>query len=366
MPQRIMATRNFPNDSSSPPRPSVGSKDRSPAPLPAFVEPQLATLVTHVPEDSGWLHELKFDGYRLLCRIDRDRVTFLTRNAQDWTARFAELAQAARQLPARQAIIDGEIIALEEDGSHNFQRLQNSFRAGGLRLLYYAFDLLYRDGRDLRAAPLLERKALLQRLVAHRGKASIDERIRYSEHWIGGAKKLLDEACKAGLEGIVAKRIDEPYRSGRGRSWLKIKCVRRQEFVIGGFTDPAGARAGFGALLGVHDANGALRYAGKVGTGFDDQTLHDLHCLLRKHERPSMPFTQRPGSGRLRGVHWVEPSLVGEVAFTGWTSDGLLRHPSFHGLREDKSPGEIIRETAEPAPRKVSREGAPRRRRRNH
>jgi bifunctional non-homologous end joining protein LigD len=344
--------------SSAPPPARVGkaATSHTAVPMPAFVEPQLATLVDSVPQESGWAYELKFDGYRLLCRIDGRRVTLLTRNAQDWTARFGELAQAATRLPARQAIIDGEIVALDEHGSHNFQRLQNSFRAGGLRLLYYAFDLLYRDGRDLRGVPLLDRKKLLQRLLTPPAKVRGEELIRYSEHWIGDGKNLFARACQAGLEGIVAKRANEPYRSGRGHSWLKVKCAKRQEFVIGGFTDPAGARAGFGALLlGVYDERGALRYAGKVGTGFDDQTLHDLHRMLRHHERSSTPFTTLPRNVRVRGVHWVEPGLVAEVVFTGWTSEGLLRHPSFQGLREDKPAGEIIREIAEPAPRKTSR-----------
>ncbi len=326
--------------------------------LPKFVEPQLATLVTAVPEEPGWLHELKFDGYRLFCRIDNRRVSVLTRNAQDWTARFGVLTQAATRLPARQAIIDGEIVAVDDDGSQSFQRLQNSLRDGNAaRLVYYAFDILYLDGRDLRAAPLLERKKLLQRLLSHGVKARHDQLIRYSEHWMGRGKKLFAEACRAGLEGIVAKRSDEPYRSGRSRSWLKIKCSKSQEFVIGGFTDPAGARAGFGALLlGVHDQSGALRYTGKVGTGFDQSTLRDLYLRLKEHERVSTPFVASPRRARARGVHWVEPKLVGEVVFTGWTSDGLVRHPSFKGLREDKPAREISCEVAAPIPPKASSE----------
>jgi len=346
---------------------SSRTKNRAMSPdetsLPKFVAPQLATLVGGVPEDPGWLHELKYDGYRLFCRIDHGRVSVLTRNAQDWTARFGVLAQAAIQLPARQAIIDGEIVAVDDDGSQSFQRLQNSLRDGAAtRLAYYAFDLLYLDGRDLRAAPLLERKKLLQRFISRGVKERNNQLIRYSEHWIGGGKELFAGACKAGLEGIVAKRIDEPYRSGRSRSWLKIKCSKSQEFVIGGFTDPAGARVGFGALLlGVHDQSGALRYAGRVGTGFDDLTLRDLHIRLKKHQRRLTPFVGAPRSAGAGGVHWVEPKLVGEVFFTGWTSDGLLRHPSFKGLREDKPAGEISREVAAPIPPKASSEAKKRR-----
>ena len=349
-------------------RAATGSKKHgaTPAPdvpLPKFVEPQLATLVAAVPEGPGWLHELKFDGYRLFCRIDNRRISVLTRNAQDWSARFEVLTQAARQLPARQAIIDGEIVAFDDDGSHSFQRLQNSLRDGAAaRLAYYAFDLLYLDGRDLRREPLIERKKLLQRFISRGAKGRNTPLIRYSEHWIGRGEEIFAEACKTGLEGVIAKRVDEPYRSGRNHSWLKIKCSKSQEFVIGGFTDPAGARVGFGALLlGVHDRSGALRYAGRVGTGFDDVTLRDLHARLRKHERRLTPFVGAPRSAGAGGVHWVEPKLVGEVAFTGWTSDGLLRHPSFRGLREDKPAGEISRDVAAPMPAKASSENKKRR-----
>jgi bifunctional non-homologous end joining protein LigD len=187
--------------------------------------------------------------------------------------------------------------------------------------------------------------------------------IRYSEHWIGRGQELFAKACQAGIEGILAKRTHESYRSGRSHSWLKIKCSKRQEFVIGGFTDPTGARVGFGALLlGVYDESGALRYAGKVGTGFDDDTLQHLHRRLKKYERRSTPFTGAPRGTNFRGVHWVEPKLVGEVVFTGWTSDGLLRHPSFKGLREDKPAGGITREVAAPTPQKTFTEAGKRRR----
>jgi bifunctional non-homologous end joining protein LigD len=322
--------------------------------MPKFVAPQLATLVTAVPENAGWLHELKFDGYRLFCRIDKGGASVLTRNALDWSARFGVLTQAAKQLPARQAIIDGEIVAVDDDGSQSFQRLQNSLRdRDATHLVYYAFDLLYLNGRDLRAAPLLERKKVLRQFIARAAKERRAQLIRYSEHRIGRGKELFAEACKAGLEGIIAKRADEPYRSGRSRSWLKIKCSKSQEFVIGGFTDPAGARVGFGALLlGIHDKSGALRYAGRVGTGFDDYTLQELYLRLKNHERRSTPFVGAPKSAGSGGVHWVEPKFVGEVVFAGWTSDGLLRHPSFKGLREDKPAGDVSREVAATAPRK--------------
>ena len=322
--------------------------------MPEFIEPQLATLVTEAPEGSAWLHELKFDGYRIFCRIDGGRVSLLTRHRQDWTARFAVLAEAAKKLPGRQAILDGELVALAEDGVQDFQLLQNALRLGRpAHLVYYAFDLLHLDGRALRDLPLLERKKTLQRLMSGDAKAGDGSVIRYSEHFIGDGRELLAKACGAGLEGIVSKRVDEPYRSGRSRSWLKIKCSKRQEFVIAGFTDPAGARVGLGALLlGVYDDAGALRYAGKVGTGFDDETLIDLRSRLDKLERAATPFVAAPKGTVFRGIHWVEPKLAGEVVFTGWTADGLLRHPSFKGLREDKPAGEIVRERAADPPLK--------------
>ena len=329
--------------------------------MPAFIAPQLATLVNDVPEGAQWLHELKFDGYRIICRIDDGQVSLLTRNAQDWTGRFAVVADAAKRLPVRQAIIDGEVVAMQKNGTHSFQLLQNSLRGGaGTRLIYYAFDLLYLDGRDLRQVSLVERKELLEKNVSGRAKTTDTAVIRYSKHWTGHGKELLAKACARGLEGIVAKGIDDPYRSGRGRSWLKIKCSKSQEFVIGGFTDPAGTRVGFGALLlGFYDESGALRYAGRVGTGFDDRGLRDLSTRLEKLARKSTPFAAAPKSADFKAVHWVEPSLVCEVAFTGWTADGLLRHPAFKGLREDKPAREITREVA--APLTLARRGGKRR-----
>lgn len=314
--------------------------------MPDFVAPQLATLVDAVPEGNAWLHELKFDGYRLLCRIDNGSVTVLTRTAQNWTDRFGVVVDAAKKLPARQLLIDGEVVAVTDDGKPSFQLLQNSLRgADASRLIYYGFDLLWLDGRDLRGMPLVERKQILAKILSGAKKTAI----RYSEHWIGRGQTLFEKACKTGLEGIVAKRLNAPYRSGRVRSWLKIKCSKSQEFVIGGFTDPAGARTGFGALLlGIHDDRGALLYAGRVGTGFDDRALRDLRARLKPLERRSTPFASLPKSAGFKKVHWVEPKLVCEVVFAAWTSDRLLRHPSFKGLREDKPAREISREVAAP------------------
>jgi bifunctional non-homologous end joining protein LigD len=321
--------------------------------LPKFIAPQLATLVSAVPEGEKWLHELKLDGYRILCRIDNGRASLLTRNAQDWTSRFGALAQAAEKLDARQAFLDGEVVAADDKGRYSFQLLQNSLKGGdSTDLVYYAFDVLHLDGRDLRAAPLLERKQLLQRLLSFNPKAQSAGALRYSEHWIGQGTRLFNKACEMGLEGIISKRVDASYRSGRGQDWLKVKCSKNQEFVIGGFTDPAGARVGFGALLlGVHDDGGSLRYIGRVGTGFNDRMLRDLRARLDKLKRKSPPFANPPKGAEAKGAHWVEPTLVGEVVFTEWTSDGLLRHPSFKGLREDKPATQIEQEVAAPLPR---------------
>jgi len=314
--------------------------------LPAFVRPQLATLVDSVPQGDEWLHEVKFDGYRELCRIDEGRAVFLTREGQDWTSRFGSLVEAAQNLPVRRALLDGEVVALEEDGKTNFQLLQNSLKRNNTAtLVYFVFDLLYLDGWDLTRSPLRERKSILQQILKPKRKEKVSNALRCSEHWIGQGVKLFEESCRQGLEGIVSKKADQPYRSGRGRDWLKVKCSKNQEFVIGGFTEPAGSRSGLGALLvGVYDASGNLLYAGKVGTGFTQQSLKELRSRLNLLERDSPPFINAPRGAEARGVHWVEPKLVGAVAFTEWTADNLLRHPSFQGLRDDKPAAQVTRE----------------------
>jgi bifunctional non-homologous end joining protein LigD len=314
--------------------------------LPAFVRPQLAILVDSVPQGDEWVHEIKFDGYRVLCRIDKGRVTFLTREGQDWTRRFGSLVDAAKLLPVDQAFLDGEVVALEENGTTNFQLLQNSLRQNDTAtLVYFVFDLLYLDGRNLIRSPLRDRKKLLERILKPKRTSKTPGPLRYSEHCIGQGEELYQESCRKGLEGIVSKKADQPYRSGRGHDWLKIKCSRNQEFVIGGFTEPAGSRSGLGALLvGVHDEQGNLLYAGKVGTGFTRQSLNDLRSRLDSLQRKSPPFINPPKGSEARGVHWVEPKLVGAVAFAEWTTDNLLRHPSFQGLREDKPAMEVTRE----------------------
>jgi bifunctional non-homologous end joining protein LigD len=299
-----------------------------------------------VPQGYEWLHEIKFDGYRILCRIDNKRAKFLTREAQDWTGRFGALVETAQGLPIRQGLLDGEVVALEENGTTNFQLLQNSLKQNDTAtLVYFVFDLLYLDGWDLTRSPLRDRKKILEQILKPKRAKKAPNSLRYSEHWIGQGDELYQESCRKGLEGIISKKADQPYRSGRGRDWLKIKCSKNQEFVIGGFTEPAGSRSGLGALLvGVHDEQGNLLYAGRVGTGFTQQSLKELRSRLNSLERDSPPFINSPKGAEARGVHWVEPRLVGAVAFAEWTTDNLLRHPSFQGLREDKPAAQVTRE----------------------
>jgi bifunctional non-homologous end joining protein LigD len=317
---------------------------RRPAHLPPF-RAQLALLVEDAPDEAGWVHEVKYDGFRIGCAVEGGRASLVSRTGKDWTARFPEVAAAARALPVRSALLDGELAALLPDGRTSFQALQNAFSAGARpALAYFVFDLLHLDGEDLARRPLVERKAALARLLgAGRGV------VRYAPHVEGGGAEVFREACRLGLEGIVSKRAGETYRPGRNGSWVKTKCVLRQELVLGGFTEPAGAaREGIGALLvGFHEG-GALRFAGKVGTGFTNAQARALRARLDRLRTPECPFDPRPSGPAVRGASWVRPELVCEVAFTEWTGDGKIRHPSFQGLREDKRAAEVVRERASP------------------
>jgi len=296
------------------------------APLPKFVPVERATLVKNVPEGDDWLHEIKFDGYRVLARRDGKRVTLASRNQQDWTHRFASVADAVAALPAERALLDGEVVVLDAHGVSSFAALQQELSAG----------------RDLTQVPLVERKALLEKLLAGADPAHV----RLSAHQQGAGPELYALACRQVLEGVVSKRRDAPYRGGKGHDWVKTKCLDRQEMVISGFTEPSGSRQGFGALLlGYFEKRRTLVYAGRVGTGFSDEVLRDLHRKLRRIERATAPFRNPPSE---RNVHWVEPTLVAEVEFTEWTRDGLLRHPVFLGLREDKPATDVVRERADP------------------
>lgn len=313
------------------------------AAMPDALRLQLATLVKSPPEGDQWLHEIKFDGYRIVCRIDRGQARLITRGDQDWTNRMPTIAATAAKLPVERAIIDGEVVALEPNGVSSFQKLQNAFRDQRAKeLVYYAFDLLYLDGHDLRGARLEERKAILANLLDHNTSAG---QIRYTEHLEGHGQKFFSEACRMALEGIISKRRDRPYVAGRGYDWVKSKCVRREEFVIGGFTDPAGARHGLGALLvGYYNGPDQMKYAGKVGTGFSDKLLGELKERLQALEQHESPFDDFPARLKPHNAHWVAPELVGQVEFSSWTDDGRLRHPSFQGLREDKSPKSVRRD----------------------
>lgn len=322
-------------------------------PLPDFVAPELATLVDRPPKGEGWVHEIKIDGYRAYCRRDGDEVRFLTRTGLDWTRRFRTLVNSVKSIPAPQFALDGEITVLDGDGVSSFSALQEAQSADDQRpLTFLVFDLLHLDGYDLRDATLLERKRLLADLL---GRAPAKGPVRYSDHVEATGSTVFQHACEMALEGVVSKQADQPYRSGRGGAWLKSKCVARQEFVIIGFTHPKAGSRGIGALLlGYHDDGGVV-YAGRVGTGFADRASRELRAKLERLKTPTAAAKVPPAARR--GVFWVKPELMGEVEFLAWTPDGLLRHPSFQGLREDKKPAEIIREkpdvtrASKPAPK---------------
>jgi bifunctional non-homologous end joining protein LigD len=303
-------------------------------------QPQLATLVKAAPDGDEWLHEIKYDGYRIGCLVEGRRAQLISRNGKDWTDSFPPIAAAAGRLGVKRALLDGEAAITTADGRTSFQSLQNWFAGGGEGLVYFAFDLLALEGEpDLAARPLEERKELLRRLLAAAGGGCI----RFSDHVVGGGPRFLAAACARGLEGIVSKRRGDPHRPGRTTGWLKSKCVQRQELVIGGFTDPEGTRAGLGALLVGHREGGALRFAGKVGTGFTQASALALRKRLDALEIDECPFRPRP-AGLGKRAHWVRPELVAEVEFGEWTGDGKVRHSSFQGLREDKSAREVVRE----------------------
>jgi bifunctional non-homologous end joining protein LigD len=313
------------------------------AALPPQVRPALATHAPSAPEGDQWLHEIKFDGYRMICRIDQQQVQFLSRNAKDWTDKLGEIVAASGSLPVQQAILDGEVVAFAADGTTSFQALQNAIGQSPGEIAYYVFDLIYLDGYDLTHVRLDQRKELLATLLS--ASSSAEGRIQYSDHVVGDGPHVFAEACKMGVEGIISKRRDRPYRPGRTTNWLKIKCLQREEFVVGGFTNPSSSRVGFGALLlGYYDPRGKLVYAGRVGTGFTEQTLRDLHRRLRSRETKESPFEVIPPKESGRDVHWVQPELVVQVEFASWTGDGVLRHPSYQGLREDKFPREVVRD----------------------
>lgn len=315
-----------------------------PGDLPTFVEPQLATLVTAAPSGNEWIHEIKYDGYRTLARLEAGRVRWMTRSGLDWSDRFASLSPAVEALPCRSVLLDGEVVVLRPDGTSSFQDLQKALSEGGSDSMhYFAFDLLHVDGLDLRSCAQDERKEVLRVLIGRRRGL-----LRYSDHVDGQGDAFHRKACRAHLEGIISKRRDLPYRSGRSNQWLKTKCALAQEFVVAGFTRPGGSRVGLGALvLGVRE-RGRFRHVGRVGTGFDRAALRRFRVLLEPLRIETAPFDAPVSSAASRGVTWVRPRTVVEVSFTSWTADGLLRHPSFRGLREDKPAAHVVREGAVP------------------
>lgn len=311
-----------------------------PAPLPLALAPQLATLSSTVPRDAKqWAYEIKFDGNRLLARVDGDDVRLFTRNGHDWTSRLKSLAAEIRALGLGSAWLDGEIVILSDKGTTDFQALQNAFDRSKVEdIQYFVFDLPFFQGHDLRQVPLAERRALLKEVIA----VPAATRVRYSEAFEGMPDDLLAAACQMGLEGLIGKRVDAPYVCARAPSWIKLKCKQRQEFVICGFTATKGSRQGLGALLlGVHDETGKLHYAGSVGSGLDSRMLTKLIAMLTELEVPVCPFGKLPPRVVAR---WVKPKLVAEISFAEWTQEGRIRHPVFHALRADKAAGNVTRE----------------------
>ncbi len=323
-----------------------------PAPLPDSLKPQLATLVESVP-DGDWRYEIKFDGYRIMARIESGKVQLFTRNGHDWTAKMPQQAEALAALGLESAWLDGEVVVPNEEGTPDFQALQNAFEIGRSgTIIYYLFDLPYLNGMDLREAPLEERRAALSQLM----EANENELLRFSTDFTEQPESVLDSACQMKLEGLIGKRAGSTYVSKRSNSWVKIKCKNRQEFIIVGFTDPKGTRSGFGALLlGLHNDEGELHYAGKVGTGFNQATLKSLHAKLKPLKIDKSPLAKAPPAADVRGAHWLKPELMCEVAFAEMTRQGVIRHSVFHGLRSDKPAQAITHERPAKAPKAKSK-----------
>jgi len=311
--------------------------------LPSFIEPALATLVDKAPEAARFIHEIKFDGYRVQARLDGRKVKLLTRKGLDWTDKFPTVADTVAKLPADAALLDGELVSEDKDGISRFSLLQEDLKNRRHdRMVYYVFDLLHCDGANLRPLPLTERKARLGRLLSRARGA-----VRLSESLTERGPVLLKQACKIGLEGIVSKVADAPYRSGRSHEWLKAKCSDRQEFVVAGFTPSTADAHAVGALvLGVYK-RGKLQYAGRTGTGFTHEVARDLFRTLKTRQRKESPLEPVPKEERgRRGPIWVEPKMVVEVDFHGWTHGDRVRQASFQGVREDKPARLVVREKA--------------------
>ena len=312
--------------------------------LPDKQAPQLATVVDGPPEEDDWLTEIKFDGYRLLASVDQGEVRLLTRNGNDWTDRLPAVASAIAQLPVNSVRVDGELVALDKQGVSSFPALQTALSNGhDETLVFYLFDLLHLDGWDLRPCALRDRKQRLRLLRNWQGM------LRYSDHHEGDAARMRKAACQMKLEGIICKRADAPYRAGRSHDWLKVKCQGREEFLVLGWTEPAGSRTGLGSLhLGYYDESGGLHYAGGCGSGFSDELLGVLRERLNGLGNAPPQQLILAGEDLEPNIHWVKPDLVAETNFTSWSGAGRVRHAVFLGLRDDKSPHEVIREPADP------------------
>jgi bifunctional non-homologous end joining protein LigD len=311
--------------------------------MPTKIMPELATLVKSPPTDKDWIYEIKFDGYRLLSFIQKGKVKLITRNGINLTDKFTQLVNALEQLPVKSAIIDGELVALDKKGITKFQLLQNALEVGATaKLGYYIFDLLYYDGYDLSNVILKERKEQLKHISKSLNPKGM---IVFCEGLIGEPKSLLKKACRIGLEGLIGKRIASLYQNKRTKDWVKFKCIQRQEFVIAGFTNPEGKREYFGALLlGYYDNKGRLQYAGRVGTGFNQQLLKDIYQKMKPYIQSKSAFAKTKNIPDIKNTHWLKPHLIGEVDFKEWTNDNIVRQPSFEGLRLDKKPKEVIKE----------------------
>ncbi|KAA0968823.1 DNA ligase D [Pseudomonas sp. ANT_H12B] len=312
------------------------------AELPQLLKPELATLVEKAP-DGQWSYEIKFDGYRIMARIDHGEVKLFTRNGHDWTHKLPKQAEALAAMGLESAWLDGEMVVADEQGVPDFQALQNAFDSGHSdNIVYYLFDLPYLNGVDLRGVPVEERRVALATVL----KPNEDPQLRFSDAFGEEPEALLNSACQMQMEGLIGKRLGSPYVSRRSSDWIKLKCKHRQEFVVVGFTDPKGSRNAFGALLlGLHDRDsGELRYAGKVGTGFNETTLKSIYQQLQPLQTKKTSVVNPPSGFEAKGVHWLKPSLLAEVAFAEMTKDGSVRHAVFHGLRDDKPAEEITEE----------------------